>query len=397
MKRAGIIFISFLLIHLITSCEQNSNIVAKIENLGNDTILIEYMPISLEMFEIEEPYRDTVFAKNGRFEYNIPTDKPTLVFILPKKAEFIRLGGHPYHAREKSITVIVNPEDKISIKGELNQYFTRYSAKGSSINERYSTLRNSFIEEASEAVRIELLIDSLSHYGADRDLINDYFIKRNQIMRIGRTAELQFISDNLDDELSAYLLTRQPIDTIGKYYAFLSSEVREGSFKPMLEFIFDQYQRYTIATHQELTLTEGVKAPDFSLKSFTGEYITLSSQQGKSQFIVLDFWGTWCPPCIADIPKMKEYYERYKDQINFIGIACRDNETNWINAIEEHNLEWLQLFNITDKESDAAIKFGVKAYPTKFILDKDLKIVGRFVGAGNDFYEKINELMENIN
>ncbi|MFA5464181.1 MAG: TlpA disulfide reductase family protein [Dysgonamonadaceae bacterium] len=397
MKRTGIFLISLLLINLITSCEQNSNIVAEIENLGNDTILIEYIPISSEMFEIEEPYRDTVVAKNGKFEYNITTDKPTLVFILPKKAEFIRLGGHPYHAQEKGITVIVKPEDRISIKGELNQYFTRYSAKGSAINDRYSTLRNSFIEEASEAVRIELLIDSLSHYGADRDLINDYFRKRNQIMRIGRTAELQYISDNLDDKLSAYLLTRQPIDTIGKYYAYLSAEVREGSFKPMLDFIFDQYQRYTIATQQELTLKEGVKAPDFSLKSFTGEYVTLSSQKEKSQLIVLDFWGTWCPPCIADIPKMKEYYERYKDQINFIGIACRDNETNWINAIEEHSLEWLQLFNSTDKESDAAIKFGVKAYPTKFILDKDLKIVGRFVGAGNDFYEKIDELMEKIN
>ncbi len=393
MKKTRIFFISIILLPLIISCEQNSNIVAKIDNLGNDTILIMYMPISAEMFEMEETYQDTVYSVNGKFEYNIPTYKPTILIFFPKKAEFIRLGGHPYHAQEKGITLVVNPDDRISVEGVLNQYFTSFFAKGSSFNERYSTLRNSYIEDASEAVRIELIIDSLSHYGAERELINEYFRKRNQITQIARKAELQFISNNLDDELSAYLLTRQPFDTIGKYYAYLSSDVREGIFKPMLDFIFDQYQRYTIATQQELALTEGVQAPDFTLKSYSGEYFTLSSNKDHGHFIVLDFWGSWCPPCIADIPRMKEYHDKYKNQIKFIGVACRDNETNWINTIEEHNLDWLQLFNNPDKDYDASIKYGVKAYPTKFILDKDLKIVGRFVGAGSDFYEKLDELI----
>ncbi len=385
------------MLHLITSCEQNYNIVAKIDNLGNDTIYIEYMPISAESSEMEEPHRDTVYAVNGKFNYNIPGDKPVILNFRLQKAEFIRLGGHPYHAQEKSITLFAKPDEKISVEGVLNQYFTSYLAKGSSFNERYTILRNSYIEDASDAVRIELIIDSLSHHGADRELVNKYFKKRNQITQIGRKAELQFISNNLDDELSAYLLTRQPIDTIGKYYAYLSSDVREGIFKPMLDFIFDRYQRYTIASQQELALTEGAQAPDFTLKSYSGDYFTLSSKEGHGHFIVLDFWGSWCPPCIADIPRMKEYHDKYKNQIKFIGVACRDNETNWINTIKEHNLDWLQLFNNPDKDYDASIKYGVKAYPTKFILDNDLKIVGRFVGAGNDFYEKLDALMGKIN
>lgn len=393
----NIIYIVLILIYSISACEQNSNIIAEIENLGNDTIYVEYIPFSPEKFEIEDTYRDTVFAKDGKFEFHISDKKPTLVFIRPKKTEFIRLGGHPYHAQEKGITVFIKKGEKVFIQGRVNKYYTRYNAKGSEINKRFSDLRNSFIEEASEAVRIELLIDSLSHYGADRDLINDYYRKRNQSARIGRTAELKYISDNLDDELSAYLITRQPIDTIGKYYASLSAEVREGSFKPMLDFVFDRYQNYTISSQQELTLKEGIKAPEFSLKSLTGEYISLSSQKGRNQYFVLDFWGTWCPPCIEDLPKMEKYYEKYKNQISFIGIACRDKETNWNDVIEERNLEWLHLFNSTDSDSDASIKYGVKAYPTKFILDKDLKIVGRFVGAGNDFYEKIDELIGEMN
>jgi hypothetical protein len=92
---------------------------------------------------------------------------------------------------------------------------------------------------------------------------------------------------------------------------------------------------------------------------------------------------------------MKEYFEKYKNQIEFIGIACNDKETKWRNAINEHKLEWKNFLNEDEIDKDVSIKYAVKAYPTKIIINSSGIIKGIFNGEGEDFYNRLDELIKN--
>lgn len=108
--------------------------------------------------------------------------------------------------------------------------------------------------------------------------------------------------------------------------------------------------------------------------------MTLSSFRGK--YVLLDFWGTWCGWCIKGIPEMKEYYAKYKDRIEFVGIDCRDTEEKWKEGVAKHELPWTNLYSGDGQE--IVIAYGVQGYPTKIIIGPEGKIVAakRFSGAG---------------
>ncbi|MDN3593480.1 peroxiredoxin family protein [Zunongwangia endophytica] len=137
---------------------------------------------------------------------------------------------------------------------------------------------------------------------------------------------------------------------------------------------------------------KGTIAPDFKLETVSGSEFQLSSIEDK--IIILDFWGSWCVPCLRDFPKMKEYYNRYKSKIEIIGITNLDSKKNWKLSVKKHKLEWINVINEGTSDPDLTYIYGVESFPTKFILDKDRKIIGIY-GTTDDFYTKIDELIRN--
>lgn len=386
--------IKFLTLGILTlgifSCSQKNNLEVEIPEIGNDTIYVENYKIS--NFG-EDPILDTLYSKNGKFIYNSKINEPILSLITPKKAQYVRLNKSFYRPLEKSILLILKPEDKISIKGNLDKTNLKYQAKGSLINESYSNLRNEYSNSLIEKSEIELKIDSLMSKNGDRNEINTLFRKRKEKAVKASNIQLEYIKNNLDKDISAFYLTRQPLDTLGKYFNQLKKIVKEGIFKDLLKSQFNRFEKYTKVREAELDIKAGKEAPKFSLKNINGEKITIDYSSNK--LTILDFWGSWCAPCISGFPKMKEYYEKYNNQINFIGIACNDKEDKWKNAVKKYDLKWENLINNDDLEKDVSVIFAVTGYPTKIIINSKGIIEGIFEGEGNDFYKKIDELRKN--
>lgn len=133
-----------------------------------------------------------------------------------------------------------------------------------------------------------------------------------------------------------------------------------------------------------------------------GNKIDLKATHAK--YVLLDFWGSWCKPCRASHPHLKEVYAEYKDKgFEIIGIAqemVKDTAVQhqiWIMAVKEDGLTWRQVLNNQNsKQFDAVTAFGVTAFPTKILLDSDGNIVATFIGntARNDLGDKLHELLD---
>jgi thiol-disulfide isomerase/thioredoxin len=377
------------MVELSKSFNQKHSIEAYIDGLGNDTILVAYMPLS-KMGEMDEPIQDTIYSNNGRFSYDTPSQEPVLLYIFPKKGEFVRSNGKAYRPDEKYIVVLLKPNDKLEIKGVLKELFIDYQVRGSEFNEQYAQVRKGYIEEKSKAVALELELDSLMANQGNKDLIDELFQERNKINSISRKFHLEYIENNLNKELSAFYLTTQSLETAGKYYNELTDDVRNGLFKSALGYRYNTYKKFTKVKEAELIIREGEVAPNFVLQSLTGDF---SLDAVENKYIVLDFWGSWCPPCIRGFPRMKEYYSKYKESVEFIGINCNETEYKWRNAVNKYELSWIQVINASDINQDVSIMYGIQNFPSKFILDKNKKIVVKYVGETNEFYKKLDELM----
>jgi len=392
MKQGKNLVIILLVGVLFTSCSQKHNLSAEIDGLGNDTILVEYGPIS-KFSEMEEPIQDTVYSKNNMFIFDSPVKEPILVFMFSKKSGFKRMDGSPFYPMDKYLVLLIKPDDKIKVKGKLEEYYLEYEAEGSEFNKEYSQLREKYIKKTSKASKIELQIDTLMFNKGNKELISKLFSERKDINAIASSEQLNYIKSNWDKELSAYYLTRQRLDTLGKYYENLNADIREGIFKNMLENQCREFKKYTKVRDAEENIVVAKTAPNFSLKSASGLDFTLSSI--KDRYVILDFWGSWCGWCIKGFPKMKDCYGKYKNKIEIIGIACNDTEEKWKKSIEENKLDWIHVINNKDIDSDVSVMYGIQGYPTKFILDKNKKILAKFVGESDDFYKKLDEVIKN--
>lgn len=132
-----------------------------------------------------------------------------------------------------------------------------------------------------------------------------------------------------------------------------------------------------------------VKAPDFKLKDLEGKEVSLQDFRGK--WVILDFWGSWCPWCIKGIPELKEAYQKYEGELVIIGVDCRESEEAWKAGVEKYELPWVNVYN--PEGSKLTEEYAVPGYPTKVIINPDGIIKNITVGHDPAFYEALTTRM----
>lgn len=142
----------------------------------------------------------------------------------------------------------------------------------------------------------------------------------------------------------------------------------------------------SILQRQESQATfNGIDAPDFTLNDISGNQISLSDFKGK--WVILDFWGSWCGPCIKGMAELKEIYATYAGRLEIIGVDCNDTEDRWKGAVSRLQLPWVQVFQPEDGTVTAT--FSVTAYPTKVIINPEGKIIKVYSGESPTFKEDV--------
>ena len=137
----------------------------------------------------------------------------------------------------------------------------------------------------------------------------------------------------------------------------------------------------------DLLSKQGLKAPDFKLVDIKGDTIKLSDLRGK--YIFLDFWGTWCAPCMDELPYIKELSENISnDKLIVFGIACKDNKARVEKTVRENNLNYL----IAMANEFVIEDYGISSYPTTYLIDPKGVIIGKNL-RGENLTEKVKSLI----
>ena len=124
-------------------------------------------------------------------------------------------------------------------------------------------------------------------------------------------------------------------------------------------------------------LNPGDTAPDFSVKTLDGQPLKLSDFRGK--FVLLDFWATWCGPCVGETPHMKAAYDAYGSDPRFVMVSLSLDQTTALpkKFAQSHDIQWLQGF-LGDWSKDTVTKdYCVRGIPSIFLIGPDGKIIAQ--------------------
>jgi peroxiredoxin len=115
-------------------------------------------------------------------------------------------------------------------------------------------------------------------------------------------------------------------------------------------------------------------APDFTMNDTEGKPISLS--QYKGQYILVDFWASWCGPCRGENPNVVAAYKKYKNK-NFtvLGVSLDEDKDAWVKAIQKDGLTWKHISDLKGWQSAVVPVYGIEGIPYNVLLDPEGKIL----------------------
>lgn len=310
---------------------------------------------------------DTATVRNGKFQIIRPFTEPTR-HMLSSEAESKKRGGY------RPFGILIDKPGKIVMKGDLEAFYAvkvsgsgpqavldlynKQSAEASkeilkSFNKKYGVKgvkEISEIEDKEKATRIK------EEYDAELKA------RENKILS-------KIIAKNPNSIASTFLLNRK-----GDLF---DPEEALVLFEGLTEFNKETY--FGRQTHSQvqgaLESRIGSFVKDFILPKDDGNDFSLSELKGN--YVLLDFWASWCMPCIEEFKTLRTVYEKYegKKPFKILGISTDKNEKAWRAAMEREKLPWTQVHDNETEGSVSSNQFAVKVLPTTFILDPSGKII----------------------
>jgi thiol-disulfide isomerase/thioredoxin len=135
----------------------------------------------------------------------------------------------------------------------------------------------------------------------------------------------------------------------------------------------------------------GRAAPIFTQTDTKGKPVSLLSLKG--QYVLVDFWASWCGPCRAENPNVLKSYRAYHSKgFTVLGVSLDGEKHAWLEAIKKDGLPWMQVSDLKGWKNSAAVMYGIEGIPMNYLLDKDGIIVAKGL-RGDDLEKKLAEFL----
>lgn len=169
------------------------------------------------------------------------------------------------------------------------------------------------------------------------------------------------------------------VDTMDMIMSNFKAPVKKTAYYKHLNALYKTLKK--VAVNQP--------APQFTIPDTKGELVSLYTYKGN--YVLLDFWASWCAPCRAVNPKLVNIHKRFSNKnFKIIGISVDKNKEAWLNAIKKDSLNWVNVSHLKGW-CETSKNYGVKAIPQNFLLDTNGVII-----AKNLEPEQLTEKLDSI-
>ena len=141
----------------------------------------------------------------------------------------------------------------------------------------------------------------------------------------------------------------------------------------------------------------GQQFTDFEMVDTLGNTHKLSEYVGKGRWVLVDFWASWCGPCLREMPNVVAAYEKYHPKgLDIVGVSLDGNRIPWVKAIASLKMPWVHLSDLKGWESLVTKVYKINAIPDNLLINPQGKIVARDL-MGEELYTKLAEIFDGKN
>jgi len=330
--------------------------------------------------------KDSTILHNGTFTFKGNINGGVLGYIyVADKSSKSQVGE-----RANSVQIFLEPGN-ITVAGSFDN-LPELKFTGSTSQTEYEALAELFKPSNAEMDAIEkkwlanqqelFKIMKIDKYDKRLDAINSTMDSLNDIL-VANTKKItrQFIAGNPNSYVSAYELslfkTRWKIKDVTAIYKSLSPDMQNSYYGKQVQNIIAGIE----------SSSGGKAAKNFTSVDINGKSISLADFKGR--YVLLDFWGSWCAPCRASTPHIKDLFTKYhKAGLDVLAIAVDDKPKDWKEAIEKdgtgiwHNIMIEEgKYKATNDPNRIDETYNIHVYPSKVLVGKDGVIIGRYDGT----------------
>jgi peroxiredoxin len=306
--------------------------------------------------------KDSCIVKEGSFSFKGQMDEPKLVVLI-----MVAANGN-INSRERDLLTLFLDKTKISLT--VKDSISKAVVKGSAEHLRYLQF-NKIIEPIRKEYQ---------KYNTESEVEKDSVSKANLSKRykVIQDKEIDVIRSFVEKNNNSFVST----------YAINSTGFGQFANPFIHESIFELLNRRIKESEQGIKLLTKIKnaqrqhtvdnMPGFKMADTSGRIISLADFKGK--YVLLDFWASWCTPCREQHPALKDIFQKYKDRgFEIIAVSLDTKKKDWINAINKDALPWIQISDLKGSDNEIAKFFGISGIPYNFLLDKEGKLIERYI------------------
>jgi peroxiredoxin len=155
----------------------------------------------------------------------------------------------------------------------------------------------------------------------------------------------------------------------------VKTDFPDTKWAKQVDMILAMMDKQSEAAKIKAALKVGTKFPDFSETDVEGKPVSVASYKGK--VVMIDFWATWCGPCVGELPNVLATYQKHHAQgFEIIGVSLDQDKSKLTDFTKDKGMAWQQFFDGQGWSNKLAVKYGIESIPATFLLDGEGNIIG---------------------
>ena len=318
---------------------------------------------------------DSAVVANGKFSMTGNAEKDAYMGVSVKDASWFTMffnDGTP---------VIINLNDSTLKGSPLNERLTRYDIEINAPYSNYMMKVQSMSEEEREKKKLELAGGLMIAVMKMMEGVEKVFKEeRETLIPVAFIDDYQLVLGQ--EKFDSVIATNEYQQVLGqeKFDSVIATKpawINHPIAKSQVEFFAQQK-----AVEAKKNAYVGKQFTDLEEADADGKMHKLSEYVGKGKWVLVDFWASWCGPCMQEMPNVVAAYEKYHAKgFDVVGLSFDNKKEPWLKAIADKNLSWIHLSDLKGWKTVASEVYGVNSIPDNLLVDPQGKIVARGLRA----------------